>query len=835
MPWVAVLVGLLTGLVVWAVLDQIQGQQVDKIFDRELESQLDLRARESLMRFEHHVAGYAAVAHLLANAPHLTAPFREVLPPDGLCPPLLSAQDLRILHLPELFGRAALSPPSHLILVDSKGCPFKRFQDPSVPMHQVPLESSADWFHPLGQAFIERFEHQPYLVLSEPIRETVDSLLGYLVVFVPIDADFLANSQRGLDVGRAAVALVEGRTQRVLASLDPQTIRLGSMLSDFSEHYVIGTQPLPISARPGSEPLLFATLVSQARLERMSRHISIFERRQRFYAAAVYVLVFTALFYLVSARLNSVLKRMTRFAQRALGIPEPGFRRSGNQLILLEEWIQHFTQLVLRARDEMSRHYQAELREREALKAAIMEAALDAILILDQRGRVVEYNPAAEQLFGLERLQTRGIPFAERFLPDSSRLDFRRLLDQALQGGPLSQGRAELTVVNDSGLEIPVEISVAPIERVGARFLTLYIHDVSSRKQAEQEIKSLARLASESPNPILRVGSHGAIVYANPASRPLLDAWHIEIGGLLPEEWRQAVGTALALGEPMEREFALADQVYAVLLAPIRDLGYANLYARDITAVRRAEQEARQHQAELVHVCRLSTLGEIATGMAHELNQPLAAVINYANGCSRRLQNGLGQPDELIGAMQQIIAQAQRASEIIKRLRALVGKQSLACACTDLNQLVREVCAFLDFEIDRLGVSILLDLSEEPIRVSVDPVQIEQVVLNLVSNALDALEERPEGMRRLIIRTWCDRPWARLAVADTGPGIEPERLAGLFAPFVTTKPGGMGMGLAISQTIIEQHAGQIWAESIPGEGATFHVRLPLAAGPDGKG
>jgi C4-dicarboxylate-specific signal transduction histidine kinase len=248
--------------------------------------------------------------------------------------------------------------------------------------------------------------------------------------------------------------------------------------------------------------------------------------------------------------------------------------------------------------------------------------------------------------------------------------------------------------------------------------------------------------------------------------------------------------------------------------------------------VRRAEQEARQHQAELVHVCRLSTLGEVATGMAHELNQPLSAISNYANGASRRLQGGVGDPGELVDAMGQITTQARRASEIIRRLRALVGRQPPSRSAADLNHLVREVCSFVEFETAKLEVQISLDLAPGRIPVDVDLVQIEQVLLNLVRNALDALEEVPASARALTIRTSLGAADAEVQVEDNGPGIPPERMERLFEPFFTTKGGGMGMGLPISQTIVEDHQGRIWAGSIPGRGTIFHVTLPLATSGD---
>jgi PAS domain S-box-containing protein len=829
MPWIAILVGLVAGFAVWSILDWIQSLQVDKIFGQELRVQLDLRARESLIRFDRHLSGYGAMTRLLANHRRLSEYLEPMLwSGDARVNPVVY-QVLRPNWLPDFFERDVLSPPSQVLLADSRGMVREIFQtgtDPAPVEIATRVDPQFLDRHEV-RSVIERIGNRLYLLNSDAIENAGGDGVGYLIVVVPIDDAFLAASQRGLDVGRAAVALVDSDDQRIVASVDSDALTPGSLLSDWNDAYVITSQSLAEYEGSDSNPL-FATFVPHTVVERMSRHVRIFERRQRFIAATVFVIVFTAVIYLVSARLNKVLKRMTRFSQRALGIADPGFHRGGNQLLLLEDWIRHFTQLVLTAREEMSRQHQAAMRESEALKAAMMEASLDAIVTLDRSGRVIEFNPSAERVFGLGRQEAIGVSFAERFLPDVTRVAFKRLLDRSRHLHRESQGRGELLALRPDGSEFPVEISIAPIELEDERFYTLYIHDISSRKQAEQEIKSLARFASESPNPIMRVTTDGLIVYANNASRPLLLAWQADPGVRLPEEWRNEVALVLETGQPVERELDLSGQVYALLFAPIRDLGYVNIYARDITAVRRAEQESRQHQAELVHVCRLSTMGEVATGMAHELNQPLSAIVNYANGCSRRLQGGSGQTEELVGAMGQITAQAQRASEIIKRLRALVGKQPPIRAQADLNHLVREVGSFLEFDANRLGIEIELDLSAEEIPVRVDLVQIEQVLLNLVGNALDALESRPEDQRQLCIHTVSDEREARVVVEDSGPGIAPERLDDLFNPFVTTKAGGMGMGLAISQTIVENHDGRIWAESEPGRGATFHLTLPLS-------
>ena len=832
MPFLAILVGLVAGLGVWGLLDQVQTRQVGKIFDEELGIQLDVQARESLVRFDRYLAGYAMTTRLLANHRRLAEYLEPVFwsETDSARPVVYA--EFRPFWLPDFFSRDALRPPSQVLLTDLQGQVREVYQAGPNPL---PTELAST----IPPQFLDPSEVRTvpvklgevlYLLVSDSVEDSGGFHMGHLVVLVPMDDAFLTASQRGVDLSRVAVAMVDGDDQRILASVNSADLPPGKTLEQLGDDYLVTSQSLP-QYEGADTNLLFATLVTQGNLERMSRHVRIFERRQRFLAAAAFILVFTWVIYLVSARLNRVLKRMTRFSQRALGIPEPGFQRAGNQLLMLEDWIAHFTQLVLKAREEMSRRHQAEMRESEALKAAVMEASLDAIVTLDHLGRISEVNPAAERVFGLQRDEVIGSPFGERLLPEVARTAFRRLLDRSRHDGLEPQGRGELVAFTGDGTEIPVEISIVPIDLEAERFYTLYIHDISSRKQAEREIKSLARLASESPSPILRVTAAGQVAYANNASRPLLLAWGTEQGGALPPEWAAEVTAALEQGGARELEMDLAGQIFALLFAPIRDLGYVNIYARDITAVRRAEQESRQHQAELVHVSRLSTLGEVATGMAHELNQPLSAIVNYANGCTRRMQSGVGETADLLGALAQITSQAKRASEIIRRLRALVGKQPPIRADLDLNHLVREVCSFVEFETAKLGVQIELDLAPEGIPVHVDLVQIEQVLLNLLRNGLDALEETPEASRRLIIHTQVQGDLALVSVQDTGPGVGRERLAKLFDPFFTTKEGGMGMGLPISQTILENHDGSIRAESEPGQGTVFHVALPLAPVP----
>ncbi len=195
---------------------------------------------------------------------------------------------------------------------------------------------------------------------------------------------------------------------------------------------------------------------------------------------------------------------------------------------MLEDWIQHFTHLVLKAREEMSRKHEHEMRETEALKAAIMEASLDAIVTLNRAGEIVDYNPMAESMLRFSRDDIIGNDFTRCFLDPADHAAFVGMLQESVRRHRQDMqphARGELWARRADGSRFPVEISIVPIDIDAERVYTLYIHDATKRKQAEREIKSLARFASESPSPILRVSGDGLIAYANAASLPLLEAW----------------------------------------------------------------------------------------------------------------------------------------------------------------------------------------------------------------------------------------------------------------------------------------------------------------------
>lgn len=247
---------------------------------------------------------------------------------------------------------------------------------------------------------------------------------------------------------------------------------------------------------------------------------------------------------------------------------------------------------------------------------------------------------------------------------------------------------------------------------------------------------------------------------------------------------------------------------------------------RDTTERKQSEERIRKHRMELAHVSRLSTMGEMASNIAHELNQPLAAVTNYTRGCINMLRGG-GDKNQIIEAMERVATQAERAGEIIRQLRQFIRKEPPERALIDINRSIHDIAVLINPDARREGVMMRLVLDHHEPKVWAHGIQIEQVIVNLARNAIDAMQENEDIDRRLVIKTESDGEMVTIKVTDNGPGIEPNYIPRLFDPFFTTKSDGMGLGLSISRSIVEAHGGNMSVESKAGEGTTFMFTLPI--------
>jgi hypothetical protein len=239
----------------------------------------------------------------------------------------------------------------------------------------------------------------------------------------------------------------------------------------------------------------------------------------------------------------------------------------------------------------------------------------------------------------------------------------------------------------------------------------------------------------------------------------------------------------------------------------------------------------QRHQAELAHVARLGMMGEMAASLAHELNQPLYAVKNYAFGCICRLKETVNHDKELVAVLEQINEEAGRAAEIIRRIRAFLQKRETRSVELHVNSLIEEALLHLRMEVQRLRTTVVFEPGQALPAVIGDPIQIEQVVINLVRNGLEAMEQLPADNRRLSIKTLRrGEECVQVDVRDEGTGIREADLEKVFEPFYTTKPEGLGMGLAISRSIVKAHGGRLWATANDDRGCTFHFTLAFRKG-----
>ena len=494
------------------------------------------------------------------------------------------------------------------------------------------------------------------------------------------------------------------------------------------------------------------------------------------------------------------------------------------------------------------------LRQSEERYRRLFEAESDAILLVDsQSGRIVDANTSATNLYGYTRDECVSLRVSDVSAEPESTL--QAIANRETQISLRRHRKKDGTV-------FPVEIAASHFNCQGREVHVAAIRDISKRVQAEETLRASEeryRLLVESiPQLAWRASADGMEVECN-------GRWY-EYTGQTPEQVRahgwlsvvhgddlsrvtQDVLRVMSAREPCEIEYRLrraSDGVFRwhlTRMVPVigedgRVLCWVGS-ATDIEELKLAhemmklahDEQLQRHQAELTHVARLSMIGEMAAGLAHELNQPLHAVKNYAFGSICRLKKMPQRDEELVVALEQIGEEANRAAEILRRVRAFVQKRETRFSEVFVNRLVEEAILFLRMELERSHTRIVSELAKELPAIVGDPIQIEQVVMNLLRNGLEAMDETPVANRLLRITTsWNGENAVQVNVCDSGKGISEEDREKVFEPFFTTKPEGMGMGLAISRSIVQVHGGRLWASVNERQGCTFHFALPVSRG-----
>jgi PAS domain S-box-containing protein len=369
------------------------------------------------------------------------------------------------------------------------------------------------------------------------------------------------------------------------------------------------------------------------------------------------------------------------------------------------------------------------------------------------------------------------------------------------------------------------------------------------RQHIGAQMRKLSSALEQTADAVMIVNRRSVIEYVNPAFERITGYPSEEVIGKTPkvlrsgqhgEEFYRRVWKTLLRGEAFHDTFVNRRRDGLLYyeektITPLKDeQGVVTHFistGKDVTKRKMAEERVRQRQTQMAHVQRVSAMGAMATSLAHELNQPLAAIVNYAQGCIHRLRNGATNMDELLTALGHIASEGNRSGEIIRRVREYLRKGKPLRTRSDINHIVREAVELASPEARQKDIALHLELTEGLPPVLADAVQIEQVVLNLVHNAIEAIDGAQSPRREVTVQTHPDpKNGVEVIVRDTGPGLLVRNSDRLFKPFFTTKSSGMGMGLSISHSIIEAHGDQLRVKANMSGGAVFHFALPAIEG-----
>jgi PAS domain S-box-containing protein len=498
---------------------------------------------------------------------------------------------------------------------------------------------------------------------------------------------------------------------------------------------------------------------------------------------------------------------------------------------------------------------QDDLRRADERTRLIIDTALDAVVTMNSQGLITSWNKQAEIIFSWSSEEAIGRHMADMIIPEQHRtahqLGLRRFL--ATGEGPILRRRIEIIAVRRSGAEFPVELEVVPVRLRHDWEFSAFIRDITESKLAEEKLRAselhLRRMTETIPEMLWSATAAGAIDYCNTrvldytgfsAEELMGDGWiklvHTDDVDQADRQWRYCVAT----GAPYRvevRAFRLADRMHrwCVMSAlPLLDQQgrivkwYGTVV--DMQDWKQAQEELRNMQAELAHMARVMTMGELTASIAHEVNQPLSAIIASGDSCSAWLSNDPPNLDKARAATSRIIQAATQASEIVQRLRALFRKTTSITSSVDMNAVIEDTISLVHHETERNKISLRTELHRGVPSVGGDRVQLQQVVLNLAMNGIESIAGLDREPKRLMIRSTLSNTGELIvSVEDTGLGIEAEHADRLFAPFFTTKPQGIGMGLPICRSIIEAHGGRLWAAKNEPRGAVFHFALPVTA------
>ncbi|HEY5239628.1 MAG TPA: PAS domain S-box protein [Rhizomicrobium sp.] len=488
----------------------------------------------------------------------------------------------------------------------------------------------------------------------------------------------------------------------------------------------------------------------------------------------------------------------------------------------------------------------------DALFQALIATAVDGIMVIDERGIVQVYNKACEQLFlyAPEEVIGRNV---KMLMPEPYRKEHDGYIHHYKETGErriIGIGR-EVVGRRKDGTVFPMYLSVGEGRVEDRRIFVGILHDLTAIRAAaeghEKIQRELAAIVSSSEDAIISKTLDGVITSWNAGAERIFGYMAQEMIGqpialLFPDDRlaeenlivaQLKAGQFIQHYETVRRRRDGTDIDVSLSVSPLYDeegrVVGASKIARDITERKATEARLRELQSEMAHVSRLSAMGQLSSGLAHELNQPLTATANYINTARKLLETG-APSEKLAPLLGKASDQIQRAGQIIRRLREFVEKRQVSRSPEDINDVVEDAVALSLVASSDVNVELETSLAPNLPPVMMDRVQIQQVLVNLIRNAIEAMQGMPA--KKIVVSTRAGDAHVDVAVADTGPGIPDDVAQRLFQPFVTTKSTGMGIGLMICRSIMEAHGGNLSMTRRPEGGTIFRFQLPVGAADD---
>ena len=524
-------------------------------------------------------------------------------------------------------------------------------------------------------------------------------------------------------------------------------------------------------------------------------------------------------------------------------------KRDGGQLVVASRWSlqrdAHGKPVgILETNNDITERRRAEeaLRESEEQWKAVFENNPTMYFMVDANGITLSVNAFGAAQLGYTPDELIGSPVMDIFLEADKEAVSRnvaRCFDQLNQSM-----NWEARKVRKNGKVLWVRETAKAVVLKDRPIILVACEDITEKKRAEEELaKTEQRLSAVIVNaPIILFALDHSGVFTLSEGKGL-DALGLKPGELVGQSifdvYRDApqvisnVRRALA-GESLTEVVEVNDLLFEAHYLPVFEedgqVASVNGVAINITERKRAEEALQRTQAELAHVARVTTMGELTSSIAHEVNQPLAAIVTNGNACLRWLSNSPPNVEEAKQSVTRIVKDGHRASEVVGRVRAFFKKATPEKTKVDINSLIEDVISMVQSELRRNRIQVRRELARDLAPVVSDPIQLQQVLLNLMINAIEAMGA-VNGPRELVIKSEpYDSGTVLVAVQDSGPGIDQQNAAQLFNAFFTTKPAGLGMGLSISRTTIEAYGGRLWATAGDAGGATFQFTLPTSDG-----